>query len=246
MAPKIGIGKVSGAPYASRRVPGRPLDEVLDLICEPVFPPGKAAATVHTDALDEAVRAAEISRVDAATVAELASALEVLDPDEPKKWIDIGYALASLKNTKHEEQARDLWIDWIQRGAKYQDGDERRWDGLDATRTDFRAIFAEAARKGWANPRKAVLETERDRSIRIARDGEYQVPTQRVLTGTEMLAELVYIKEGARVQVDVDESAHRIILTPVTRDYIQNLHGKYKGKRLLSALATEKKRERER
>ena len=54
------------------------------------------------------------------------------------------------------------------------------------------------------------------------------------------------IKEGARVQVDVDESAHRIILTPVTRDYIQNLHGKYKGKRLLSALATEKKRERER
>lgn len=193
------IGKVSGAPYASRRVPGRPLDEVLDLICEPVFPPGKAAATVPTDALDEAVRAAEISRVDAATVAELASALEVLDPDEPKKWIDIGYALASLKNTEHGEQARDLWIDWIQRGAKYQDGDERRWDGLDATRTDFRAIFTKAERKGWANPRKAVLETERDRSIRIARDGEYQVPTQRVLTGTEMLAELVYIKEGARV-----------------------------------------------
>src|SRR3990172_3610160 len=37
------------------------------------------------------------------------------------------------------------------------------------------------------------------------------------------------IKEGTRVQVDVDEQAHRIILTPVTRDYIQKLRGKYKG-----------------
>src|SRR5712691_7342215 len=53
------------------------------------------------------------------------------------------------------------------------------------------------------------------------------------------------IKEGTRVQVDVDERAHRIILTPVTRDYIRNLRGKYKGKRLLTALAAEKKREKE-
>ena len=53
------------------------------------------------------------------------------------------------------------------------------------------------------------------------------------------------IKEGARMQVDVDEAAQRIILTPVTRDYIQNLRGKYKGKRLLAALAADKKRERE-
>ncbi len=53
------------------------------------------------------------------------------------------------------------------------------------------------------------------------------------------------IKEGTRVNVDIDEAAHRIILTPVTRDYIQNLRGKYKGKGLLAALAAEKKRERD-
>ena len=53
------------------------------------------------------------------------------------------------------------------------------------------------------------------------------------------------IKEGKRVQVDVDGQAHRIILTPVTAEYIQNLRGKYKGKRLLTALAAEKKREKE-
>lgn len=54
------------------------------------------------------------------------------------------------------------------------------------------------------------------------------------------------IKEGTRVQVDVDEEARRIILTPITREYVQGLRGKYKGKGLLSALAAEKKRERDR
>jgi AbrB family looped-hinge helix DNA binding protein len=54
------------------------------------------------------------------------------------------------------------------------------------------------------------------------------------------------IKEGTRLQVDVDEEAHRIILTPVTREYVHGLRGKYKGKGLLAALASEKKREKER
>ena len=53
------------------------------------------------------------------------------------------------------------------------------------------------------------------------------------------------LKEGVRVQVDVDEQTHKIILTPITREYIQSLRGKYKGKGLLKALAAEKKREKE-
>lgn len=54
---------------------------------------------------------------------------------------------------------------------------------------------------------------------------------------------MIGIKEGTRVQMDVDEQAHRIILTPVTRDYVLSLRGKYKSKGLLTALAAEKKRE---
>lgn len=53
------------------------------------------------------------------------------------------------------------------------------------------------------------------------------------------------MKEGTRVQVDVDEGTQRIILTPITREYIEGLRGRYKGKGLLKALAAEKKRERE-
>jgi AbrB family looped-hinge helix DNA binding protein len=53
------------------------------------------------------------------------------------------------------------------------------------------------------------------------------------------------IKEGTRIQIDVDENAYHIILTPITREYIQSLRGKYKGRGLLEALAAEKERERE-
>ena len=53
------------------------------------------------------------------------------------------------------------------------------------------------------------------------------------------------IKEGTRIQVEVNEETRQIILTPITREYIHSLRGKYKGKGLLKALMEEKKRERE-
>lgn len=54
------------------------------------------------------------------------------------------------------------------------------------------------------------------------------------------------ITEGTRIQVEVDEEHQQIILTPITRHYIHNLRGKYKGKHLLDALALEKAGEKER
>ena len=53
------------------------------------------------------------------------------------------------------------------------------------------------------------------------------------------------IKPGTRIEIEVDEEHQRIILTPITREYIHSLRGKYKGKGLLKALMAEKKRERE-
>ena len=54
------------------------------------------------------------------------------------------------------------------------------------------------------------------------------------------------IKEGTRIQIDADEKTHHIILTPITRDYIFSLRGKYKGKGLLKALMEERQKERDR
>lgn len=43
-----------------------------------------------------------------------------------------------------------------------------------------------------------------------------------------------------RVHMDVDEQTCKIVLTPITREYILSLRGKYKGKKLLKSLALAK------
>ena len=48
---------------------------------------------------------------------------------------------------------------------------------------------------------------------------------------------------GTYFQIDVDNINKRIILTPITRGYVNSLRGKYKGKGLMKALMAEKKRE---
>ena len=50
------------------------------------------------------------------------------------------------------------------------------------------------------------------------------------------------IKEGTRIQIE--ENGKHIILTPITREHIHSLRGKYRGKGLLKALMAEKKREK--
>ena len=53
------------------------------------------------------------------------------------------------------------------------------------------------------------------------------------------------IKEGTRIQIDINEKDGSIILRPITREYINGLRGKFKGKGLMKELMEEKKNERE-
>lgn len=53
------------------------------------------------------------------------------------------------------------------------------------------------------------------------------------------------IRDGTYIQIDVDDVNKRLILTPVTREYIHSVRGKYKGKGLMKALMAEKQREKE-
>ncbi len=53
------------------------------------------------------------------------------------------------------------------------------------------------------------------------------------------------ITENTRIQIDVDEENKKIVLTPITRDYIHSVRGRLKGKGLLKSLAAEKKIEKE-
>jgi AbrB family looped-hinge helix DNA binding protein len=53
------------------------------------------------------------------------------------------------------------------------------------------------------------------------------------------------VKEGTYLRIDVDDTAKKIILTPITREYIHSRRGKYKGKGLMKALMAEKQQEKE-
>ena len=53
------------------------------------------------------------------------------------------------------------------------------------------------------------------------------------------------IKDGTYLRIDVNTVTRQIVLTPITREYIHNLRGKYKGKGLMKSLMSEKIREKD-
>jgi len=53
------------------------------------------------------------------------------------------------------------------------------------------------------------------------------------------------ITQGTRIHVECDEEGRRIVLTPITQEFVHSLRGKYRGKGLIRALMDEKKRERD-
>lgn len=87
---------------------------------------------------------------------DLRSALASLKADDRELWVRMGHAL------KHAgEQGRGLWFEWSQTSlAKYDPEDAARvWASLKPSATDHRAVFAEAQRHGWLNPRKALARS---------------------------------------------------------------------------------------
>lgn len=53
------------------------------------------------------------------------------------------------------------------------------------------------------------------------------------------------IKDGTYLQVEVNAVSRQIILTPLAREYVRSLRGKYKGKGLMKAWMAEKRLERD-
>ena len=53
------------------------------------------------------------------------------------------------------------------------------------------------------------------------------------------------IKEGTRIQIEMDEENKRLILKPITREYIHSLRGSLKGGGALKTLEEERRKERD-
>lgn len=53
------------------------------------------------------------------------------------------------------------------------------------------------------------------------------------------------IREGTRIHIEVDDKMGRILLKPITREYIHNLRGRLRGSGVTQSLMNEKKYERD-
>jgi hypothetical protein len=82
------------------------------------------------------------------TIADLKSALEYLSCEERVDWIRQGMRLKTLGDAGLE-----LFLSWSSKSAKFDRADAlHTWEGLEANRTDYKAIFNEAKANGWVNP----------------------------------------------------------------------------------------------
>lgn len=105
------------------------------------------------------------------TITDLRSALAygpmVKLADDRDTWVRVGHALV-----RYGEPGRELWEEWSQKSAKYDADDaERVWHSLTGERTDYGAVFAEAQRLGWKNPKAApAIDESKVKSLHLTTD----------------------------------------------------------------------------
>lgn len=169
---------------------------------------GAAGAGASVDQAQDS-RATTLGLVTQRVVDEVHDAMSVFtaaDADDYSGragWFVIGNALKSLAQAGFEADALEMWHNYSAMSPKYEyQKVQDKWDyDLDPTRSTYKTIFTLAQERGWENPRSAAarLESQRERSARIGREGGRDIPTQRMMTGSEMLEELVYLADGSRV-----------------------------------------------
>jgi P4 family phage/plasmid primase-like protien len=83
------------------------------------------------------------------TLDELQSALGAFPSEEYEIWVRMGHALKTIG-----DPGRALWLEWSASSDKFREADAlAKWDSFNPTSTSYKAVFAEAARWGWENPR---------------------------------------------------------------------------------------------
>lgn len=90
---------------------------------------------------------------------EMLDAFKHIPQSDYHSWMRMGCALKSLG-----DEGFDLWHAFSKLHPDYDEWEvTTKWEQLAADRTDYRAIFAEAQRNGWQNPRS--WEARVDRAI---------------------------------------------------------------------------------
>lgn len=118
---------------------GEPVD-LSDFVEQRLRPIHRLSGVAHLDVVHEVV--------DERVRHELRSALMFMRSDDRELWIRMGHALKPLGDV-----GRGLWLEWSSTSDKFEQSDAAKtWDSFNPSKTDHRAVFAEAQRRGWPNP----------------------------------------------------------------------------------------------
>lgn len=201
---------------------------VAQLVAE-FWPAVDASATTPTADWD-----ARSPEEQAAVLADVRSALAVLDPDDRDEWVANGQALQGLG-----EAGYALWAEWSARSTRFPGGDGLdKWDGFSGERTDYRAVLARAQRTGkWTNPASrpalpsdatavfaasmgtaalpagAVLEPPPSRQISAMGDLSFSAAGGGVLPATLATVETALQSAEAGVKIGYDSFKDRISIS---------------------------------
>jgi hypothetical protein len=90
-------------------------------------------------------------------LADLYGALLSMPSEDRSTWVSMGLALKSLG-----DDGRDLWLFWSATCPEKFDEDDAlaTWESFRPERTGYKAVFAEAQRRGWTNPRTGARAAE--------------------------------------------------------------------------------------
>lgn len=121
-----------------------PMTDLAPFVAQAIAPrhgAGKAAPAAPP-ALEQA------DPLDASTAAQLADALDWINPDARESWIAVIAALKSVPNNSGFELARD----WSRRSSKHDDAEFAAKWAENWKHSSYRAVFSMAQANGWQNP----------------------------------------------------------------------------------------------
>lgn len=149
-------------------------------------------------------------------IVDLRSALAHIPSDDRDTWVRLGHALV-----RYGDAGRELWEEWSQKSAKFDDADaERVWESLDGDHTDYGAVFAEAQRLGWKNPKAASTTPYADKVDRtdVGNANFIRLRMKGNLRFVHELRKWIYW-DGERWTVDRDGSIARRLAHCVAEHY---------------------------
>nr|TFG52884.1 MAG: hypothetical protein E4H34_04405 [Hyphomicrobiales bacterium] len=153
------ISRTGFKQHGHRGVFGRPFFHghgrraVSALVCLATFVTG-TLAPLHRPAATPLCSTAKHNAADVSVtpeiIADLKDALTFIPAGDYGTWIKIAYALAGLGDVGFS-----LWMEWSKKSSKFNsEKATSAWKAIKPTRTGFPAVFIEAQKFGWVNPKR--------------------------------------------------------------------------------------------